>query len=154
PVGPGWANPETGTFDDPRLRGRDGKPYGPLPRAWARYRGLYHHGSQIILSYMVGQAAVLETPAYELLPAKDSAEENVAFTRTLNVGKSPHDLLLRVAPVGVAVAVVSAAKLNLTDKDGFTLLHIPAAATPVNLKLLISSGDNATLQSQAKTSAP
>jgi putative heme-binding domain-containing protein len=154
PVGPGWANPETGTFDDPRLKGRDGKPYGPLPRTWARYRGLYHHGSQIILSYTVSQAAVLETPAYELLPAKDSAQENVAFTRTLNVGKSPHDLLLRIAPSGTAVAVVSAAKLNLSDKGGFTLLHIPAAATPVNAKLLITSGDNATLQAHAKTSAP
>jgi putative heme-binding domain-containing protein len=48
PVGPGWGNPETGRFNDPRLRGRDGKPYGPLaacitmaskpsfPTRWAR----------------------------------------------------------------------------------------------------------------------
>ena len=59
PVGPGWADPETGRFDDPRLRGRDGKPYGPLPRSWARYRGLYHYGNQIILSYTVGTAAIM-----------------------------------------------------------------------------------------------
>ena len=26
PTGPGWADPETGTFDDTRLRGRDGRP--------------------------------------------------------------------------------------------------------------------------------
>ena len=32
PVGPGWADPKTGRFDDPRPKGRDGRPYGPLPR--------------------------------------------------------------------------------------------------------------------------
>ena len=37
PVGPGWANPDTERFDDTRLRGRDDKPYGPLPRGWAHY---------------------------------------------------------------------------------------------------------------------
>ncbi len=39
PVGPGWANPRDGTWEDPRFRGRDGKPYGPLPREWMNYRG-------------------------------------------------------------------------------------------------------------------
>src|SRR4051812_45847034 len=43
PNGPGWANPADGTFTDTRLRGRDGKPYGPLPREWAHYRGLYRN---------------------------------------------------------------------------------------------------------------
>ena len=50
--------------------GRDGKPYGPLPRAWAQYRGLYHYGDQVILSYTVGEATVLEMPAYELAPGE------------------------------------------------------------------------------------
>ena len=63
PVGPGWANPETGSFDDLASRGRDGKPYGPLPRRWAQYKGLYHHGNQVILSYTVGTTEILETPA-------------------------------------------------------------------------------------------
>ena len=39
PIGPGWADPETGRFDDPRLEGRDGRPYGPLPRDWAPLPG-------------------------------------------------------------------------------------------------------------------
>ena len=54
PSGPGWADPETGSFDDPRPKGRDGRPYGPLPRRWAHYRGLYHNGGRVILSYTVG----------------------------------------------------------------------------------------------------
>lgn len=38
PVGPGWADPETGSFKDPRFLGRDKRPYGPLPRKWAQFR--------------------------------------------------------------------------------------------------------------------
>jgi hypothetical protein len=91
PIGPGWANPENDSFDDPLLRGRDDKPYGPLPRAWAHFKGLYHLGQRVIVSYTVGKAAILETPGYELDSARDQA---MVFTRTLNVGKSPHDLLL------------------------------------------------------------
>ena len=40
PVGPGWENPEDGSFVDRRLRGRDDRMYGPLPRRWAHYKGL------------------------------------------------------------------------------------------------------------------
>ena len=40
PVGPGWASPE-GKWDDARVVGKDGKHYGPLPRVWAHYEGLY-----------------------------------------------------------------------------------------------------------------
>ena len=134
PVGPGWADPETGTFDDPRLKGRDGKPYGPLPRSWARYKGMYHYGNQVILSYTVGATQVLEMPAYELAPG-----EKVVFTRTLNVGKSPRDLLLRVAPTGVGVALIGRGA-TLEREAGFTRLRIPAKATPLAVKLLLIDG--------------
>ena len=148
PVGPGWANPDTGRFEDPRLRGRDGKPYGPLPRAWAQYRGLYHYGNQVILAYTVGSAQILEMPAYELLPGAQ-----IAYTRTLNVSKSARDLLMRVAPVGTAVGLVGD-EAALVEQDGYTLLRIPAAATPVALKLLLSDGDRDSLRTFAKTSPP
>ena len=48
--GPGWAEPKSGTFDDPRMVGRDGRKYGPLPRDWAQYRGLYSHGDRVVIS--------------------------------------------------------------------------------------------------------
>ncbi len=148
PVGPGWADPATGRFDDPRLRGRDDKPYGPLPRAWARYKGLYHYGNQVILSYTVGETNVLETPAYELAPG-----DKVIYTRTLNIAKSRRDLLVRVAPTGTAVALVGEGAA-LEEKDGYTLLRVPAAATPLALKLLLSDGDRDVLRAFAKTSPP
>src|SRR5207245_3544942 len=108
---------------------------------WAHYRGLYHYGGQVILSYTVGLASVLEMPAYELLAAGKEAGESVVFTRTLNIGRSTQDLLLRVAPLRTSVAVVSAGNVDLAEKNGYTLLQIPAAATPVAVKLLLSDGD-------------
>jgi hypothetical protein len=50
PAGPGWADPASGLLsDDQRVTGRDGRRYGPLPRAWGRFRGLYHHGDRIVV---------------------------------------------------------------------------------------------------------
>nr|NIP97162.1 heme-binding protein [Akkermansiaceae bacterium] len=37
PNEPMWANPQTGGFEDVRIRGRDNKPYGPLPREWVHF---------------------------------------------------------------------------------------------------------------------
>jgi putative heme-binding domain-containing protein len=150
PAGPGWADPATGRFDDPRLRGRDGRPYGPLPRTWARYRGLYLYGERVILSYTVGDAAVLETFGIERYSAQT---HSAIFTRTLNVGRSGRDLLLRVVPDGVGVALAGSDRVRLLNQDGFTLLRIPAVATPVRLKLLIARGSEEALRRYANQTA-
>jgi putative heme-binding domain-containing protein len=102
PVGPGWAEPKTGSFKDPRFLGRDQRPYGPLPKEWAKYRGSYAFGDRTILSYTVGDASVLESEGSEL---NEKQPNGVIFTRTLDIGKSSHDMLHRVAQDGVAVAV-------------------------------------------------
>ena len=75
--GPGWANPETGTFEELRVLGRDDRRYGPLPRTWGRYRGLYQHGDQAIVSYSVGETAVLEMPRVTELADLASADAGV-----------------------------------------------------------------------------
>ena len=49
PNAPGWANPETGGFSDPRLRGVDRVAYGPLPRSWAHWKGLHRQGQRVVL---------------------------------------------------------------------------------------------------------
>lgn len=59
---------------DLRIRGRDGKPYGPLPRELTQFKGLYYHSNRVVLSYTVGKTNILEMPAWE----------NGVFTRTLN----------------------------------------------------------------------
>ncbi|MBC8353086.1 MAG: c-type cytochrome [Planctomycetes bacterium] len=91
PTGPGWANPSDGTFSDVRLRGRDDRVYGPLPREWAHYKGMYYHGQQVIVSYTVGNAQVFE------MPGLVTVEDNPVFTRRFNIGPRKTDLTLRVA---------------------------------------------------------
>jgi putative heme-binding domain-containing protein len=91
PIGPGWADPMTGSFTDPRLRGRDGRPYGPLPRSWSHFVGQYRHGDRVILSYTVGKTAVLEMPGVE------TRNSDIVFTRTFNIGPREQAMTLQVA---------------------------------------------------------
>jgi len=94
-TGPGWANPVTGSFgDDQRVQGRDGRRYGPLPSDWAKFRGLYHHGQQIVLSYTVGSTDVLESPG---LLMREGSPGTPLFLRTFNIGPRDHDLELQIA---------------------------------------------------------
>src|SRR5262249_12756114 len=73
--GPGWASP-----DD---RWQSKLPATtPLPREWAKYKGLYLHDKHVVLSYTVGDTPVLESPWVE------SAGGTTALTRTLEIGPS------------------------------------------------------------------
>ncbi|HEX8203581.1 MAG TPA: DUF6797 domain-containing protein, partial [Isosphaeraceae bacterium] len=89
-AGPGWADPQSGSFADPRVRGRDGKPYGPLPRTWGRYRGLYHSEGRAVLSYTIGETAVLESPGFV------GPQAAPTFTRTFEIGPRARPMTLRV----------------------------------------------------------
>jgi putative heme-binding domain-containing protein len=146
PVGPGWANPETGRFDDPRPLGRDKRPYGPLPRSWAQFRGTYAYGDQTVIAYRVGDASLLELHGIEA-----DAKGRQVFTRTLEIGKSSHDLLARIAPDSGAVAIVGDNAVSLRVQDAFHLLKIPAASTPTRIKVLMAKGSDS-LEDFAKTS--
>jgi putative heme-binding domain-containing protein len=150
PVGPGWADPATGSFKDPRFLGRDNRPYGPLPKEWANFRGVYHFGDQTIVSYTVGNAAILELAGAELDPKKPA---EIVFTRTLEIGKSSHDLLARIAPTGVAATVIGDTAVSCETSDGFALLRVPSNSTPTRVKVFVSKCDAATLKAFAK-SAP
>lgn len=138
PVGPGWADPATGSFKDPRFLGRDQRPYGPLPRQWARFLGTYAYGDQTVLAYTVGDATILELEGAE----PDAARKGTVFTRTLEVGKSSRDLLARLAPDAVNAAVVGDTRVSLHKQDGFQVLTIPASATPTRVKVLLSKGQD------------
>lgn len=133
PVGPGWADPQTTSFVDPRFHGRDDKPYGPLPREWTHFQGTYYHSNKVVIAYTVGDARVLELPGYE------RSGEAIAFSRTLNIGKSSRDLLMRVAPEAIPVALVGPSAAELIGTNGFQVLRIPALATPLKVKVLIAN---------------
>ncbi|NBV21794.1 MAG: hypothetical protein EBS05_07720 [Proteobacteria bacterium] len=141
PAGPGWASPE-GKWDDERPRGRDNLPYGPLPRKWAHYEGIYQHGTKAVIAASIGGTRVLESPGW-----LDYGTTPV-FTRTLNVGAAGQPLLLRVAPDSVNVALTGDGSLR---KDGgFWVAQLPGAA---KTRLFISRADPASLTALAKTIA-
>ena len=49
PDEPGWASPE-GKWDDARIVGRDKRRFGPLPREWAHYEGVYLNGNKVVIA--------------------------------------------------------------------------------------------------------
>ena len=94
PVAPGWARPGTDQFEDPRLRGLDNKPYGPLPRDWGQWRGLFLHNDRVILYYKIGGVRVFESPSL----AKLLSGQKVVI-RNINIAKRDTELVLQVAHV-------------------------------------------------------
>jgi putative heme-binding domain-containing protein len=138
PTGPGWADPATGSLaDDQRVVGRDGRKYGPLPRAWGRFRGLYHHGDHVVVSYTVGSTEVLESPGVVL---RENALPPV-FTRTLHVGPREQDLLTVIAsrPDQPAGILAPSSGCNLTTIDDHLCLNIPDGDRPLQLVLWTTS---------------
>ena len=120
PAVPGWARAD-GSFADPRH-----EPFGPLPADWARYRGIYVHGDQAVLSYSVGAGSVLEVPG--------SLAEGKALTRTIQVSDLPASTML-VAELaggsgtvenGVATVAVGDQRVSVAL---FKLVHSTTAIT-------------------------
>ncbi len=134
-TGPGWAEPGTKNFKDPRPLDREGRAYGPLPRSWARYKGLYRHGDRSILAYTVGDCDILEMP---------ELEAGGEISRTLELGKASHDLFLKVADGPVAVTVDGDEAVKPERDSSQTLIKIPASATPTVIKVRIGGNPPAT----------
>ncbi|MFT5130319.1 MAG: hypothetical protein ACI8W8_003950 [Rhodothermales bacterium] len=124
---PAWANPQTGTFEDLRIKGLDGRRYGPLPRDWAHYKGLYRHGGDTVISYSIGQSKILES--HGLTPAGH-------FVRQLNVGKSPHPLSLRIPGKRISVQSSTGKPPGTASlRGGGWILTILAEDTPANFAI-------------------
>jgi len=145
PVGPGWANPSTGSFDDPRFTARDGRQFGPLPKTWANYKGLYHHGNTVIIAYSVGQAAILEKLGME------KADGQPVFTRTLTISPAQQVLKTRVVRVGTQVAVIGKGA-SLKEENGYVVLQISASAK-TTIKLFIAKPGSQSLTNFAAHSS-
>ncbi len=129
---PGWADPATGSFEDRRVIGVDGRRFGPLPRAWMRYRGLYRSGDRIVVSYSVGDAPVLESHDLE------EGASGPVVVRTLNIGSSARDLVVRLANDGASIRVRGPSAAVLGSDAGFATLRVPAAATPARIAIRIA----------------
>jgi hypothetical protein len=135
--GPGWA--KAGSFADPRSRRQ-----GPLPAEWAKHRGLYLHGRDVVFSYTVGHSAVLEAPGLQVV------EGHPLFTRTIQMDKpAAHGILAcdipsesltakaddgrsvsftqlrtNAEPSSLAVALVGAPEAKLDLDDGKVVVRL------------------------------
>ena len=130
PVGPGWANPKTGSFEDPRFRARDGRAFGPLPKQWANYKGLYTYEDEVIISYSVGKADILEKLGME------RHGQVVVFTRSMNISPSTSVLKMRVAPETVGVEMLGEGA-SLSTEAGYVILNVQRSKA-AKVKLFIA----------------
>ena len=121
--GPGWGDASGSFRDDRRVEGRDGRRYGPLPRDWAKFRGLYHHGQQVVLSYSVGSTGVLELPR---VLSGDESPRGPMFLRTLNLGPRERDLVLQIAEHPTADAQLS----EIAETQRTVVLFAPSPSEP------------------------
>ena len=144
PVSPSWANPANGSFVDPRFKAVDNRRFGPLPRTWAQYKGLYHYQDKLIISYSVGNSSVLEKLSLE------GTTEMPIFARTLNMTASTTNLKMRVAPINAHVALIGT-DAEIKKENGFFVLNIPAAKK-MNIKLLIANQQIKNFDAITKTS--
>lgn len=144
PTGPGWANPDTGSFeDDQRILGRDGKRYGPLPREWAKYKGASHLGSDLIVSYSVGDMQVEESfdsmTAENLRSADDKQSLPDLFARKLILQPTQqrHTLLLATTDIEGELKHLDSGTILLSNPAEEPKKHSSAT----NVRSLLSTGN-------------
>lgn len=130
PVGPGWADPVTGSFEDHRFKAIDKRRFGPLPRNWTQYKGLYQYEGKTIISYTVDNAAVLELFGIE------AANGHPVFTRTIDISPASHALKMRVAPETISV-VLTGDHAALTKSSGYWIMEVPKS-TKTAVKVFMS----------------
>jgi hypothetical protein len=128
---PGWAN-NGGDWKDPRPI-----PYGPLPREWARYKGLYRTDAGIVFSYTVGNSDVLELPQFE------TQDGERFFCRTINLTASAHDQKVLIADV-LGANQAQAGKTVIFHKGNEDLL-IAFHGGPAGCKLEVQNNSRAVL---------
>jgi putative heme-binding domain-containing protein len=166
---PGWANPRTGSFDDPRPHGRDDKPYGPLPRDHVRFRALHHAAadgaspadprSVVVLDTVVGATPVLETDSLAA-PLVIDGRERPVLVRSFSFGPRPQPLVARLAAAPAAAAIVGRPSDATDDTvprvvatDAFVELRIPAGDAPLDIAVAVAAADPAALGRHAVTLA-
>ena len=118
-TGPGWADPATGSWRDDRVVGRDGRHYGPLPRSWAHYQGMYYHDDQTVIAYRVGTTEILEQPTLLV------EEPHPVFARRLEVGT-------RETALSVQVGQLPASYNLLIERSDKTVLLGPGDSNRSN----------------------
>lgn len=130
--GPGWSQGDN--FADPRKLptgpGAAKIPFGPMPREWSKYRGLYLHGDKVVVTYTVGTAGVMEMPSFEKVGEVD------VVTRTFNIvsGGDGASVVIADGPEGSTattengVGIASNSAVNADSRVVAAVVGAPAGA--------------------------
>jgi hypothetical protein len=114
----GWAD-EKGNFESSY------PPTAPLPKEWAKLKGLFLNGSRTVLRYTMHGADVSESPWIEYVDGG-----RPVFTRTFEIGEttSPARILLGQFPLSAKVSYIGAEKgwagIEVTQDDWLTYIAI------------------------------
>jgi glucose/arabinose dehydrogenase len=148
---PGWGH--NGDLKDPRPI-----PHGPLPRDWARYKGLYRSDKGIVFTYTVGDCTVLDMPSVEAigktrifgrtLNLKPSKQALVAVLAELDGGKGTASGDSAAVEKGDTVTLLRAVNLPQNGtldvlENGRVLLRLPANNQDARVKICLWSGPKA-----------
>jgi mono/diheme cytochrome c family protein len=134
---PGWAHPVTGSWEPIRVKGKDGRLFGPLPKDWMKFKGFNRvNGS---LEYTVGEATVTEAVV-------DNSDGT--FSRILVLsGNSSKELIVRVRR-----SQGEKAEGNWVVQDGSLCYKIPPNQSYVQFHFLPSGKVEATHELAGLTS--
>jgi hypothetical protein len=126
--GPGWA--------DPKGEWASSHPAtAPLPKDWAHFRGLSLYGKRVVLSYTVGDAAVMESPWIE------TRDEIMAFTRTVDLvtGQRSRTLLAAELPGTLREETIADVPL-VVGRQGDDVVAVGLSSGSEKAKLRIAEG--------------
>lgn len=133
---PGWAYPSDRTRPDARIRGRDGRLYGPLPHDWVRYEALEPSGLEPTIKYSVGGVSIVEVPG--LTYDKDQPNLPI-FVRRLTIELPTRELEMRVCADTPKISVaVSDPKIQVIRRDGLVTAIIPKSDARLDFHISIS----------------
>lgn len=115
---------------DPRPR-----PYGPIPRDWAKYKALHLNGKRAVLHYTVGGADVYDAPWAE------TVGNDVVLTRTIRLAASPEPLtMLLDRPAADEPARVKADGAQVRTIGGNRYLVFPPRQQATTYRVAIARG--------------
>ena len=114
--GPVWSR--GGDFTDPRKLpsgpGAAKVPFGPIPREWAKYRGLHLHGEHVVFEYSVGDAVLLEMADIEKVGDADVLTRTF---RVLNGGAASNLILAEGDAPKVEAGIATMKDTAISTKD-------------------------------------
>ena len=143
PDQPAWRDPSSGDWGDQRIIGRDGRRFGPLPRSWVKYLGLFQNDDRAVIHYRVGDREIHELPGYV------EYGKGSVYTRTFRISPGKDDLVSRLdhEKSELSFDLKGTNLASIVKEEGFICLKIKSSKKPQLFVLGFSSSDESTVAS-------